>query len=127
MLRKGLQAIGGKTESWAQPAELGGGRTGSSIKNFPRGSNIALVAYMWGCMIPISRCEGASINTIIIGMESALISGAGKGEAMTQPARRGILPGGFDIRGIEGMIKAATYARENKVPYLGLCLACRLW
>jgi CTP synthase len=33
-----------------------------------------------------------------------------------------IVPGGFGIRGIEGMIKAATYARENKIPYLGLCL-----
>jgi CTP synthase len=33
-----------------------------------------------------------------------------------------IVPGGFGIRGIEGMVKAATYARENEVPYLGLCL-----
>jgi len=33
-----------------------------------------------------------------------------------------IVPGGFGIRGIEGMVRAATYARENKIPYLGLCL-----
>jgi CTP synthase len=33
-----------------------------------------------------------------------------------------IVPGGFGIRGIEGMVKAATYARENNIPYLGLCL-----
>ena len=33
-----------------------------------------------------------------------------------------IVPGGFGYRGIEGMIKAAGYAREHKVPYLGLCL-----
>jgi len=33
-----------------------------------------------------------------------------------------VVPGGFGIRGIEGMIAAARYARENKVPYLGLCL-----
>jgi len=37
-----------------------------------------------------------------------------------------IMPGGFGIRGIEGMIKAATYARENKVPYLGLCLGMQV-
>jgi CTP synthase len=37
-----------------------------------------------------------------------------------------IVPGGFGIRGIEGMIKAATYARENKIPYLGLCLGMQV-
>jgi CTP synthase len=33
-----------------------------------------------------------------------------------------IVPGGFGYRGIEGMIKAARYAREKQVPYFGLCL-----
>ena len=33
-----------------------------------------------------------------------------------------LVPGGFGDRGIEGKIKAITYARENKVPYLGVCL-----
>jgi len=33
-----------------------------------------------------------------------------------------IVPGGFGYRGIEGMIKAAKFAREREVPYLGLCL-----
>ncbi len=33
-----------------------------------------------------------------------------------------IVPGGFGYRGIEGKIRAAQWARENKVPYLGLCL-----
>jgi CTP synthase len=33
-----------------------------------------------------------------------------------------IIPGGFGSRGIEGKIQAARYARENKIPYLGLCL-----
>ena len=33
-----------------------------------------------------------------------------------------VVPGGFGIRGIEGKIMAATYARENRIPYLGLCL-----
>jgi CTP synthase len=36
---------------------------------------------------------------------------------------KGILvPGGFGDRGIEGKIRAIQYARENKIPYLGLCL-----
>jgi len=37
-----------------------------------------------------------------------------------------IVPGGFGSRGIEGKIQAARYARQNKVPYLGLCLGMQL-
>lgn len=33
-----------------------------------------------------------------------------------------LVPGGFGYRGIEGMLVAAQYARENRIPYLGLCL-----
>jgi len=33
-----------------------------------------------------------------------------------------VVPGGFGERGIEGMIRTAQYARENQVPYLGICL-----
>ena len=33
-----------------------------------------------------------------------------------------LVPGGFGSRGVEGKIKAITYARENKVPFLGICL-----
>jgi CTP synthase len=36
------------------------------------------------------------------------------------------VPGGFGERGIEGKVKAAKYARENKVPYLGLCLGMQI-
>ncbi|MDP7002748.1 MAG: CTP synthase (glutamine hydrolyzing) [Candidatus Thalassarchaeaceae archaeon] len=37
-----------------------------------------------------------------------------------------LVPGGFGIRGIEGKIKAAEYARENGVPYLGVCLGLQV-
>ncbi len=37
-----------------------------------------------------------------------------------------LVPGGFGSRGTEGKIIAARYARENKVPYLGLCLGMQL-
>ena len=33
-----------------------------------------------------------------------------------------LVPGGFGKRGIEGMLMAIRYARENKVPYFGICL-----
>ncbi|MGL5291071.1 MAG: CTP synthase [Vibrionaceae bacterium] len=37
-----------------------------------------------------------------------------------------LVPGGFGDRGIEGKILAARYARENKVPYLGICLGMQV-
>jgi CTP synthase len=37
-----------------------------------------------------------------------------------------IVPGGFGSRGVEGKIQAARYARENKIPYLGLCLGMQV-
>ena len=37
-----------------------------------------------------------------------------------------LVPGGFGDRGIEGMILAAPYARENGVPYLGICLGMQI-
>lgn len=37
-----------------------------------------------------------------------------------------IVPGGFGGRGIEGMILAAKYARENRVPYFGICLGMQI-
>ena len=37
-----------------------------------------------------------------------------------------LVPGGFGERGTEGKIKAAQYAREHKVPYLGICLGMQM-
>ncbi|NMB48783.1 CTP synthase [Candidatus Kuenenbacteria bacterium] len=37
-----------------------------------------------------------------------------------------LVPGGFGKRGVEGKIAAARYARENKVPYFGLCLGMQI-
>uniref|UniRef100_A0A486XJZ1 CTP synthase n=1 Tax=Rheinheimera sp. BAL341 TaxID=1708203 RepID=A0A486XJZ1_9GAMM len=37
-----------------------------------------------------------------------------------------LVPGGFGERGVEGKILAAQYARENKVPYLGICLGMQV-
>ncbi|ATC95580.1 CTP synthase [Pseudoalteromonas tunicata] len=37
-----------------------------------------------------------------------------------------LVPGGFGHRGVEGKILAAKYARENKVPYLGICLGMQV-
>ena len=37
-----------------------------------------------------------------------------------------IVPGGFGVRGIEGKLKTIQYARENDIPYLGLCYGMQL-
>ena len=37
-----------------------------------------------------------------------------------------IVPGGFGSRGIEGMIQAVKYAREQKIPYFGICLGMQV-
>jgi CTP synthase len=50
----------------------------------------------------------------------------GKGWETVREAAGVLVPGGFGSRGIEGKVQAARYARENKVPYLGLCLGMQL-
>ena len=37
-----------------------------------------------------------------------------------------LVPGGFGVRGVEGKIKAIRHARENRIPYLGICLGMQL-
>ena len=37
-----------------------------------------------------------------------------------------LVPGGFGDRGIEGMIAAVRYARENKIPFFGICLGMQM-
>jgi CTP synthase len=48
------------------------------------------------------------------------------GDNLLKTAQGIIVPGGFGYRGIEGMIAAATYARQNDIPYLGLCLGMQV-
>jgi CTP synthase len=37
-----------------------------------------------------------------------------------------LIPGGFGVRGVEGKIRAARFARENEVPFLGICLGMQV-
>ena len=45
-----------------------------------------------------------------------------KGVGMLEGADAILVPGGFGQRGLDGKLMAVQYARENKVPYLGICL-----
>jgi CTP synthase len=49
-----------------------------------------------------------------------------KGWDIIQSSDAILVPGGFGSRGIEGKVMAARYAREKKVPYLGLCLGMQV-
>lgn len=52
------------------------------------------------------------------------------GDVLIEAALQGVdgivVPGGFGTRGLEGKIKAAEYALQNKLPYLGLCLGLQM-
>ncbi|MDD4875918.1 MAG: CTP synthase [Dehalococcoidales bacterium] len=47
-------------------------------------------------------------------------------DALLRSAQGIIIPGGFGVRGIDGMVSAAHYARKNNIPYLGLCLGMQV-
>jgi len=49
-----------------------------------------------------------------------------QGTACLQDADAIVVPGGFGVRGVEGKIAAVRYARENAVPYLGICLGMQV-
>jgi len=65
------------------------------------------------------------VEAEIIWLHSAELE-KGKGWPELKSADGIIVPGGFGSRGIEGKIAAIRYARENRVPYLGLCLGMQL-
>jgi CTP synthase len=66
-------------------------------------------AVAWNCAVNIHWVNSEDIETF----------GA---ERFLQNMQGIIVPGGFGNRGIEGKLAAVTYAREQKIPYLGLCL-----
>jgi CTP synthase len=48
------------------------------------------------------------------------------GTSLLEGAHAILVPGGFGIRGVEGKILTVQYARENKIPYLGICLGMQV-
>ncbi|WP_019556215.1 CTP synthase [Thiomicrorhabdus arctica] len=57
-------------------------------------------------------------------IDSELLETSGLGAIENKDAI--LVPGGFGERGVEGKISAIQYARENKVPYLGICLGMQM-
>ena len=63
-------------------------------------------------------------KVVIHYMDSEKIESEGFGELKEMDAI--LVPGGFGKRGVEGKIKAIQFARENNIPYLGICLGMQL-
>ena len=65
---------------------------------------------------------GAKVKILYVDSESIENNGTGCLQSMDAI----LVPGGFGKRGVEGKIKAIRYARENEIPYLGICLGMQL-
>lgn len=76
----------------------------------------ALRASGWAC----------EVNVDIVWVNAETLEKDKKERALLKTLDGIIVPGGFGQRGIEGKILAATYALDNKVPYLGLCLGLQV-
>jgi len=63
------------------------------------------------------------VELIFVDSEKITLSNC---QDMLKDANGILVPGGFGTRGIEGKICAARYARENKVPYFGICLGMHI-
>jgi CTP synthase len=66
-----------------------------------------------------------NVNLNILWTDSELIEKNGAAKYLKN-VQGIVVPGGFGNRGIEGKIAAAGYARENNIPYLGLCLGMQI-
>ncbi len=67
------------------------------------------------------------VRVNIISIEAEILEDKNKNPAEILNFADGILvPGGFGVRGVEGMIMAAKYARENNVPLFGICLGMQM-
>ena len=66
---------------------------------------------------------GASVKIRWVDSEDVEANGA---EAMLSGVHGILVPGGFGTRGTEGKIAAARYARENGIPYFGICLGMQI-
>jgi CTP synthase len=72
------------------------------------------------------------VEVELVKIDSALLEGTEDANALLGPGAEGggvagvLVPGGFGERGINGMIKAAAWARINKIPYFGICLGMQI-
>jgi len=103
-----------------------------ALENPKRTVNIALVGKyvdltesyksLTEALIHAGIHTGAKVRIQYVDSESIEKNGTGSLQNMDAI----LVPGGFGKRGVEGKIKAIRYARENEIPYLGICLGMQL-
>jgi CTP synthase len=103
-----------------------------ALENPKRAVNVALVGKyvdltesyksLTEALIHAGIHTGAKVKIHYVDSESIEKNGTGALGAMDAI----LVPGGFGKRGVEGKIKAIRYARENGIPYLGICLGMQL-
>ncbi|MCL2209394.1 MAG: CTP synthase [Treponema sp.] len=72
-------------------------------------------------------CLENGVEVELVKIDSSAIEEAQNAGSILDGNVDGILvPGGFGERGTNGMVKAAVWARENKIPYLGICLGMQI-
>lgn len=105
-------------------------------QNYEKEVKIAVVGKYCGLLEAYKSLHEALIHAGIDNHTKVRISWleAEQLEALTQeqvnellsPFAGILIPGGFGVRGIDGKIKAIRYARENKVPFFGICLGMQM-
>jgi len=124
--RLGLPAGEADLSAWEDMLERGRSRTGEV--------DIAVVGKYTGLRDSYKSiiealnhgglASGVKVN--IVWVESTDLEGEGGGDKYLADVGGILVPGGFGERGIEGKINAARYARENKIPYFGICLGLQV-
>jgi CTP synthase len=117
---------GAKLEEWSGLV--------SSISKPEREVNVAIVGKYTDLRDAYTSVREALVhagvaNGIRVGIkwiESTDLENGGDAKMVLDGVDGILVPGGFGKRGAEGMINAIRYARENKIPYLGLCFGMQL-
>ena len=105
----------------------------NTLKNLKKEVTIALVGKYTGLVeayksLTEALIHGGVANKVKINfkwIESTRLE-QGNPEDVLDNVDAILVPGGFGRRGVEGKIRAIQYARENKIPFLGLCLGLQL-
>jgi CTP synthase len=71
-------------------------------------------------------CTHLSVNPDVRWLDTSEINSSNVAKHLGSDSHAVIIPGGFGERGIEGKIACVQFARENRIPYLGLCLGLQV-
>ena len=74
----------------------------------------------------IDWIEAAMLEPVVAGADAAAQASYDDAWSRLRAADGILVPGGFGSRGVEGKVLASKFARESKIPYLGICLGMQV-